>query len=258
MNRPAVTNAELWLALETSGDVCSVAVQRGETFLAEHIFRHGMHLSERLIGHIDAVLHDADAALPDVTAYAVGVGPGSFTGTRIGVMTLKTLAEVEAKPIFSVSGLDALAAEYAGLRNTLVLPLLPCRLGTVFTSLYAVSGETPLALTEPAAIAVSDLFTLLDGQEPGDLICCGPAVPRYEAELRALWPEHTDTLSFGKSSDPRASQVVRLAQARSSAGGDPDDPMALVPLYIAPPPITMPGKRKDFLGERTVSNDASA
>jgi tRNA threonylcarbamoyladenosine biosynthesis protein TsaB len=240
MNRPAVTDLDLWLALETSGDVCSVAVQRGETFLAEHIFRHGMHLSERLIGHIDSVLRDADATLPDVTAFAVGIGPGSFTGTRIGVMTFKTLAAVEAKPLFGVSGLEALAAEYVGLRGTLVLPLLPCRPGTVFTSLYAVGGETPLALTEPAAVAVSALFALLDGQEPGALICCGPAAPRYEAELRAVWPERADTLSFGKSSDPRAALVARLAQTRSASGGVPDDPVALVPLYIAPPPITLP------------------
>ena len=110
---PAPAPGEALLAVETSGDVCSVAALRGQALMAEHRFRHGMHLSEHLIGHIDAVLREAGMTLADVRAFAVGIGPGSFTGTRIAVMTMKTLAFVTGQPIFGVSGLDALAAESA-------------------------------------------------------------------------------------------------------------------------------------------------
>src|SRR5258706_13247436 len=107
---------EYLLAMETSVDVCSVAVLRDGQFIAEHTFRHGMHLSERLMAHLDTVLGDADTTLEQIEAFAVGIGPGSFTGTRIGVMTLKTLALVQKKPMVGISGLDALAMEYAGLQ----------------------------------------------------------------------------------------------------------------------------------------------
>ena len=98
---------DLMLAMDTSGDVCSVAALRNGQFVVEHAFRHGMHLSERLFGHIEGVLKEADAVLDDVTAFAIGVGPGSFTGTRIGVMTLKTLAVVQNKPLYGVNSLEA-------------------------------------------------------------------------------------------------------------------------------------------------------
>jgi len=86
--------------MDTSGDVCSVALFRKGQFHAELAFRHEMHLSERLIGHVDLLLKEIGAELSEVDCFAVGVGPGSFTGTRIGVMTVKTFAFVEDKPVF--------------------------------------------------------------------------------------------------------------------------------------------------------------
>lgn len=232
--------SELLLALETSGDVCSVAVLRGGQFVAEHRFRHGMHLSERLMGQLDAVLKEADATLEAVTAFAVGIGPGSFTGTRIGVMTVKTLAAVTGKPLFGVSGLEALAAEFVGLRDALIVPMLPCRTGVVFTALFAVEGEAPRSLAEPAALSLDALSALLLEQSQPSVIFCGPAAARYAEPLRAALGESSQSLSFLRASDPGAAQIAWLASRRSAAGLSPDDPLALVPLYIAPPPITLP------------------
>ncbi|HZO90949.1 MAG TPA: tRNA (adenosine(37)-N6)-threonylcarbamoyltransferase complex dimerization subunit type 1 TsaB [Chthonomonadaceae bacterium] len=243
MSAPAKPPEGLLLALETSGDVCGVAVQRGRQFLSEHRFRHGMHLSERLMGHIDAVLADAEATLDDVTAFAVGIGPGSFTGTRIGVMTAKTFAAVTGQPIVGVVGLAALAAEYAGLRDTLVTPILPCRAGVVYAGLFVVEGETPAPLMGPAALPLADLLVRIGAHAPRHLVFCGPAVPRYAAELRTGLQGHALTVSFGKASDPRAALIAHLAYQRLESGAAPDDPMTLVPLYISPPPITLPKTR---------------
>src|ERR1051326_1892282 len=122
---------EILLAMETSVDVCGAAVFRNGLLAAEHTFRHGMHLSERLMAHLDAVLKEADATLEQVEAFAVGIGPGSFTGTRIGVMTMKTLASVRERPLVGISGLAALAHEYTGLHGVAVTSLIPCRAGVV-------------------------------------------------------------------------------------------------------------------------------
>src|SRR5690348_16500250 len=100
------------LAVETSGDLCSVAVRDGQGTLAARAFRHRMHLSERLIVDVEAVLADAGIGLEAVEAFAIGIGPGSFTGVRIGVTTVKTWADVLARPVCGVSALDAMAADY--------------------------------------------------------------------------------------------------------------------------------------------------
>ena len=147
---------DLMLAMDTSGDVCSVAALRNGQFVTEHTFRHGMRLSERLFGHIEGVLREANAVLDDVTAFAVGLGPGSFTGTRIGVMTLKTLAVVQNKPLYGINSLEALAMEYQGIEGVTLVPVLPCRTNVVLAAAYRVKGELPETQIEAATFALAE------------------------------------------------------------------------------------------------------
>lgn len=229
----------LVLALETSGDVCGIAVLRDGQFLAEHTFRHGMHLSERLMGHIDAVLADADAEFEGITAFAVGIGPGSFTGTRIGVMTLKTLATVTEKPLYGIVGLEAVAAEYAGLRETVVVPMLPCRTGVVYTAAYSVESAAPEALLEPSALPIADLADEIGQFASKTVILCGPATGRYGDEMLAALAVKGIRPSFGQAVFPRAALIAKLADLRLAGGVPPDDALTLVPHYVSPPPITI-------------------
>lgn len=233
---------QILLAMETSGDVCGVAVLRNGQLMVEHTFRHGMHLSERLLSHVDEMLQEADTTLEQVNTLAVGIGPGSFTGTRIGVMTMKTLASVLGKSLVGISGLEALAWEYSGLRDTIVTPILPCRAGVVYACPFRVDGSQPEPLTEPAAFPLGDLAAILAGQATTSLLCCGPAAKRYESELRAALENSAQVLSFGSADFPRASAVGALACAYLTAGNPPQDPLSMVPLYISPPPISTPKK----------------
>ncbi len=228
------------LTMDTTGDVCGVAVLRDGVFVAEHTFRHGMHLSERLMGHLDAVLRDADATLSDVHTFAVGIGPGSFTGTRIGVMTVKTLADVLQKPVVGIGSLDALAAEYAGLKGAVVVPLLPCRAGSVYACPFLVDTSTPRPLAEPAALSLVELATQLQAFQPSSVLICGAAAEKSALELAALLQESAIPLSCGQALFPRASLVARLAWERLQTQPEGEDVLALVPLYISPPPITLP------------------
>src|SRR5262249_35815964 len=106
--------AMLILAVETTADLCSLAIRDGQGTLVERAFRHRMHLLERLLPDVDELLADAGVALEEIEGFAVGIGPGSFTGVRIGVATVKTWADVLQKPVVGVLSLDAVAAEYAG------------------------------------------------------------------------------------------------------------------------------------------------
>ncbi|HZT42026.1 MAG TPA: tRNA (adenosine(37)-N6)-threonylcarbamoyltransferase complex dimerization subunit type 1 TsaB [Chthonomonadaceae bacterium] len=233
------------LSLETSGDVCSVAVTRGRQFLIEHAFQHEMHLSERLMDIVNAALREAGVSLPEIALYAVGIGPGSFTGTRIGVMTAKTFAAVQEKPIVGVGGLEALAAEYAGVHKSIVVPMAPCRAGVVYTRPFRVESEVPEPLAEVGALSISDLAALLMGLPGENILCCGPAAARYAADLRQALPDAVH-VTIGRAEFPRASIIARLAVDRLASGAPPDDPIALVPLYVSPPPITIPKSANRF------------
>jgi tRNA threonylcarbamoyl adenosine modification protein YeaZ len=233
----------LLLAVDTSGDICSVAALRGSELMSEHTFRHGMHLSEHLMSHVDTVLHEAAADLNAVSGFAVGIGPGSFTGTRIGVMTAKTLAVVRERPLFGIGGLQALALELAGVQET-VVPILPCRTGVVFAGAYQVVDGWPVELIPPAAWSITELAGELKFGNHVGIVFCGEAVPRYRDDIVSLLPASSfheqRPIQFGIGRSPRASLVGALAWQRWLTGDFGDDALAVVPLYISPPPITMP------------------
>ncbi len=228
------------VAIETSGDLCGVAVLRDGVFAVEQTFRHHMHLSEGLLDTLQTVLRVAGLSLSDVTAIAVGIGPGSFTGTRIGVMTAKTLAAVRGIPLYGVVGLEALAWAYRGLQGVHIVPMLPCRTDVVFTARYDVSSSLPIPTSDPDAVALDALAEQLIAAAPSHLLLCGAAVSRYGEALRARLLEQGLTVSLGEERFPHATSVGLLAYRRIVAGLPADPPFDLVPLYISPPPITMP------------------
>jgi len=228
------------VAIETSGDLCGVAVLRDGVLAVEQTFRHHMHLSEGLLDTMQTILRVAGLTLADVTGIAVGIGPGSFTGTRIGVMTAKTLAAVRAIPLYGVVGLEALAWAYRGLQEVRIVPLLPCRTDVVFTARYDVAGTTPVCEAEPDALALDALVAQLVSAAVPHVLLCGSAVVRYGEEMRGRLTVEGLRVSLGDERTPRAGHVGMLAHQRAVAGLPGDAPFDLVPLYISPPPITMP------------------
>ena len=228
------------LALDTSGDVCSLATVTNGKLTAEINFRHKMHLSERLMDHVTAVLNGADAQIEDVTAFAVGLGPGSFTGTRIGVMTMKTFASLTGKPLYGVDSLAAMALSYSGAADTVVIPMLPCRNGIVYTGVYDVSSGSAITIAQPDSLTIAELAELALKSTSGSLLFTGTAVDRYYEQLLEALGSEQYRASRGNIESPKALGIASLALARIAASDLGDDPLSLVPSYISPPPITMP------------------
>lgn len=237
-----VQTSETLLAIETSGDVCSFAVLCEGRLQAERTFRHEMHLSENLPATLEGLCNDAYVTLEKIGAFAVGIGPGSFTGTRIGVMTAKVFAEVYGRPLFGVNALEALAAEYLGLREAAVLVVLPCRADVVYGAVYDVSDMLPKALVEPAAFSVAELERRMEEFKEKPLILCGPAASDVFCRWQRSFPEHLSLATLCPEA-PRASTIGRLAWQRKERGEAGESPVTLVPAYIAPPPISTPKRR---------------
>jgi len=127
------------LCLETSSKVCSVSVgHEGRVLSCRESEQDNAH-SSRLIELIEQVLHDTGLEFSQLDAFAVSMGPGSYTGLRIGVATAKGFCYALDKPLIAVSTLKALAygiREFSGTEGGLLCPMLDARRMEVYTAVY--------------------------------------------------------------------------------------------------------------------------
>jgi len=148
------------LALDTSTSFLSVAVAEGEKILSSyHRPAHMLH-SARLIPTIDSVLKKARARLSEMDGFVLGIGPGSFTGLRIGVTTVKALAFVTKKPVVAIPTLDAIAHNAGGFRGT-VCPVLDAKKGKVYACLYESGGDKLKRISDYLLIAPDELMIMI-------------------------------------------------------------------------------------------------
>jgi tRNA threonylcarbamoyl adenosine modification protein YeaZ len=102
------------LALDTATPFVTVALHDGSDVVVEHRSERAMKHAEQLAPLVDRVLHEAGIVRQDLTAVAAGIGPGPFTGLRVGLVTARTLGYVLEVPVYGVCSLDVLAVEAAG------------------------------------------------------------------------------------------------------------------------------------------------
>lgn len=211
----------LLLAFDTATPAVTVAVTDGSAVLAERTSVDARRHGELLAPAIVAVLADAGVARTALTGVAVGVGPGPFTGLRVGLVTAVTLGSALSVPVVGVCSLDALAA--------------------------AVRVEGPFAVATDARRREVYHATYADARTPGSAAVV--ARPGDLGDVRLLptagqGPELYPQ-DFPHPTGPRlpgAGALALLAAERLRAGGD--GLLAPVPLYLRRPDATAPGPRK--------------
>jgi tRNA threonylcarbamoyladenosine biosynthesis protein TsaB len=159
----------LLLAIDTSTSAIAVALHDGERVVAERSTIDVRRHTEHVAPGIAAVLEEAGRSAGDVTAVAVGVGPGPFTGLRVGMVTATVFAHARGIPVHGVCSLDALAHEAAAtgaVRDELVVAT-DARRKEVYWARYAVEpadgGTRARRLTHPAVDYPATVADLLDG-----------------------------------------------------------------------------------------------
>jgi tRNA threonylcarbamoyladenosine biosynthesis protein TsaB len=222
------------LALETGGDLASVALLDGVDVAAEQAFRHRMSLSQELMPRVDGLLAQAGVEWAAVEAVAVGLGPGSYTGLRIGVVTAKALCWASGRPLLGISSLAALVAPHVAPPETLLCAVLEARPGEFVTALYQRRGAELQVRAESTVLRAEELAGRLSGY-PGPVLLAGHA-----ARCARALEEMPSTLLFsGLDEEPQARWVGRLAAERLRSG-ERDDPLSVTPLYVrAPAPTVM-------------------
>ena len=162
------------LAVESSSKTASAALLEDRELIAESSVRTDTH-SAVLLPMIEDLLRAAKTSVGDLGFLAATVGPGSFTGVRIGVSTVKGLAFAGHIPCVGVSTLEAMAANFAGIEG-LVVPVIDARRGTVFTALFRSGADGSFRrLTEDRQMPLDGLMELLTGTEAGHVYFTGDA-----------------------------------------------------------------------------------
>lgn len=148
------------LSVDTSSVVATCAVVDEEKVLGEFTLNQDMTHSERLIPMIKVVMDSLDLKLNDIDLLAAAVGPGSFTGLRIGLTTIKALAHVADKPVLGICTLEALAFNIPW--DGVVIPIMDAKRDRVFTGIYSWKNGILLNKIEPTIFEVDELLNLVD------------------------------------------------------------------------------------------------
>ncbi len=217
----------LILGIETATERVSVAIGGHEGVIGLFEVTKGRRHAETLVPAIDFVCRQADIELEEISVVAVDVGPGLFTGMRVGLAAGKAIAHALRVPMIGISSLDLLAFP---CRHTdrVVVPVIDARRGEVFYSMYRqVPGGTQ-QVAEPAVGDVGDLVADLLARSQ-DVLLVGDGALRYRDEI--LEDYHAE---FGGDAHPSAAPLVQLAHARALRE-DWVNPWEVEPVYLRAP-----------------------
>lgn len=215
------------LAIENSTMCGSVALVSPGLCIGELSITSAVTHSRRLIDSIHTLMDNAALDMNAIDAVAVSIGPGSFTGVRIGVTTAKGLAIATQKPLIGVNSLDALASQ-VGVSKSLICAMLDARKNEVFAALYKSHNGTLERCSAQFSVSIN---TLCQGiAEP--VLFIGDGAQLYHQEIQE---ELNDLCAFAPQElcFPRASAIgmkaISLWQTNSFS-----DPATLSPDYIRP------------------------
>lgn len=172
------------LGIDTSTPCGSVGLVNDTEVISEFLLNVPLTHSERLLSAIHVVLNEAGCAMEALDGWALSLGPGSFTGLRIGVSTVKGLAFATGKPVVGIPTLDGLAAQIAPTPY-LICPMIDARKKEVYTAFYRYNQEGLLVrLSDYQAVRPEVLIRGVKEKT----IFVGNGVPTYGEMLRATVP----------------------------------------------------------------------
>ncbi len=224
------------LAFDTSTHFGSLALMDENRIYGEKIFYSERTHSERLLPFVDELLQQLAISLSDIDCFAVATGPGSFTGLRISLSTVKAFALAHKKPVIGVSTLEALSLNgifYAGL----VCPLLDAGREEFYAAAYLFAQGERISCVEESVVSFPKLVEVLKaGAQKMDVQGPFLLVGEVAHQRRSIFEQEKAFFNWAPHSLslPRASYVGQLALKLAQKGLF-QDPEHLVPTYIRLP-----------------------
>ena len=212
------------LGFDTAAPANTIGLVDDDRLLADCAWEARDNSLQRIVLNIDLVLKRAGVALRDIDGLAVGIGPGSWTGGKVGVTVAKTLAYAVDKPICGVPSFEALAYQSRSL-SVQLCPLVAAGRDTVYAAFYRPRAG---ALVKQGDYSVGSIEGLTAAVKEPTLFLGKPAHIHRQALAEALGP----LASFGSPSDSPAGSAFAWTAWPRLRRGDSDDALSLSPLYL--------------------------
>jgi len=212
------------LGIDTSSRSNTIGLISGNQILADFTWESRDSL-QKIILNIDLVLRKGGLTLADIDGLALGIGPGSWTGVRVGVTVGKTLAYAMNKPICGVSSLDALAYQARNM-PILLCPLIDAGKENVYAAFYRPQGET---IVKESDYYVGDIKGLLKTIKEPVLFLGKVAYLYRQTIVEELGPLANYR---GEVGDVQKGYVIALLALPRFERGESDDALSLAPLYL--------------------------
>lgn len=211
------------LSLETSTDVCSVALHENKRRLAQAVVREAQVHASRLAPMIEEVLSEAGVSREALNAVAITSGPGSYTGLRIGTSTAKGLCFALNIPLVTVGTLELLAYQVAAEveKEVLLCPMIDARRMEV----YSLVVDSALKIVEPVSAKIIDSGSYLELLRQCPVLFFGNGAAKCRAVIT-----HSNA-HFLDGIEPLASSLGEMA-AGKLASGKTEDLMTFKPFYL--------------------------
>lgn len=214
------------LALDTSTMMTTCAVIDGDRLVGEYSLSQDMTHSEKLVPMIGEVLDNLSFNIDDIDLYGVAIGPGSFTGLRIGVSTIKAFAHLFDKPVVGVSTLEALG--YNLPYNDIVVPMIDARRDRVYTAIYSWENGEFKEIMAPDVLPIEDILERLDDYNRISINGNGGSI--YRDTILDRLNNRVQFAPIGQNTC-RAVSIAELAKLKYKAG-IVDDYFTLAPDYL--------------------------
>ncbi len=220
------------LALDSTAVSASVAVSCDDRIVARFTADNGLTHSELLLPMAEAALRAANMKVSDIDLFACTAGPGSFTGVRIGVATVKGLAFGTGKPCVGVSTLAAIAENLAPLPG-IYCAVMDARRGQVYTALFEYRDGEVVRLTPDEATPVSTLAQRLLSDYPKHPVFL--AGDGYRVALPALKAAGVNVCDTPELLRLQSAASTALCAHRMAERGETVTDTALSPIYLRLP-----------------------
>lgn len=154
------------LAIDTSAVVASCALCEDETPIAVYSQKAGLNHSQTMLPMVKNLMDNTSTSIDDIDMLAVSAGPGSFTGIRIGIATIKGLAFGKSKICIGVSTLEAMARTIGTFATDAVIcPVMDARRNQLYNAIFEIHGDKLIRLTEDRLIDAHELARELDAMD---------------------------------------------------------------------------------------------
>jgi len=217
------------LAIETSTMLGGIAVMDESSLIVESRLNVKSTHSERLMTEIEHCLKQANINISDIDVFAVATGPGSFTGLRIGLSTVKGFSYATGKPIVSVPTLEAFAWNFPYSKYP-VCPMLDARKKEVYAALFEWKNEGFAKIVDEASIDPVELSKKLLRMSYDGFICAGEGVVLYRDKIKEILGSKA-LFPMPEKSVPSPANVAALGLKKALLK-EFSEPVSLAPMYI--------------------------